>query len=186
LPSAWILGLTLFAVVPSGVTRADHCSEEREAPGKPEARLAGVPVLEGAVLDVTKHLGAPTAIETFPDEEYHGSGERQYSWKRRYERVVVTTMFAPPGSAVGPEEPYSVELVRDEGAQDAPPQRLATGRGIKLGASRSAVVAKYGPVFLEGKRSATLSYCWMNDTWLTFEFDSSGSVTRVHLLGSVE
>jgi len=188
LTGSYLALLALLSVIPSGAARGDHCSEKLEAPGKPDTQLAGVPVLKGAVLKVTEHLGAPTAVETFPDDNYPGSGERQYSWQRRFERVVVATMFAPPNAGVGPETPYSVELFEQEGLSNTSARRLATARGLILGATRSAVIAKYGPRFLEEtiEGHPTLSYCWSNDTWLSFEFTSDGLVKHIQLLGSVE
>ena len=180
--------VALLLLVPGGMAQADHCSEEIEASGKPDAELAGVGILVGAVLKATEHLGSPTSLEIYPDPEYPGSGERQYSWGRRFERVVVATMFAPPDARVGPETPYSVELFQDVGRAGSPARRLATSRGVTLGAPRSKVIAKYGQRFLEEtiEGRQILSYCWMNDTWLSFEFDSEGFVSHIQLLGSVE
>jgi hypothetical protein len=183
-----IVALFLVCSVSLSLVRADHCDESRFTTGPVDRELAGVKLF-ALLPDAIAELGQPSRHRDFTGADYpEGSGEAEYIWEIEETQVTLYTMYRRDESSARVETTVSVEISGQPAKSDRKRKLLTTSRGLSLGAKRVDVEKRYGPLFLHEvlKGRGSLSYCWEDDTWLTFYFEKSRLVSTIHLLGSVE
>jgi hypothetical protein len=163
----------ICAILATGA-QAGTCPADKIIEGPSERTLAGIDISHDTISDVTRRMGEPQKSKyVLHDLESDGPRWVKHKWIRGETALGVS----------GQADRIQILQISSDHADLV----YATGRGLRLGDSRTRVEALYGTTFVDGHVTGpeigerTVTYCYDDGIELSVGYDSTDTVTAIRL-----
>lgn len=167
-----VVAVIVLCVLATG--HADHLRKAQRARGKPDLTLAGVSLSELSLSQLNKRFGLPQRV-TDTDVYWIRSGVNIHA-------VRDVMVSFENGEAHSSTDPEGLSLLAISGRGACP--LACTGRGLRLGGSKSDLVQLYGSRFAENQQAdgrTGIALGWDEDVSLLVEIDAKGRIVEISL-----